>query len=168
MATSVEGVTNSLAIPDSAFARLLPAPPASWPVRPWAAEAAPQTVTRTKGDAMHQALVLLATALLFGLVSGKRAREKDQSPSAFFAFRFFVLHSGLAAAGVAMSGIVGRAKRNHDIAEAREESERRRPDEGDGTGSCRFDSRGTSAPMPSATRLEVARGKLRCDAEDLP
>jgi hypothetical protein len=74
---------------------------------------------------MDEVLILLAILLLSGLAAGVLAREKGRSFWGFFALGFFVPLFGLVAAAFAKPGIVVRSQRDHDIAEAREESKRR-------------------------------------------
>jgi len=74
---------------------------------------------------MDEILIVLVIALVSGLVAGELAREKGRSFWGFFAFGFFVPLVEMTAAAFAKPGIVVRAQRDHDIAEAREESKRR-------------------------------------------
>jgi hypothetical protein len=73
---------------------------------------------------MDEILILLAILLLSGLAAGVLAREKGRSFWGFFALGFLVPLFGLVAAAFAKPGIVVRSQRDHDIAEAREESRR--------------------------------------------
>ena len=74
---------------------------------------------------MDEAIILIFVGLLSGLVSGELAREKDRSFWGFFILGFFLPLIGLAAAAFAKPGPVVRARREHDIAEMREEHRRR-------------------------------------------
>lgn len=71
---------------------------------------------------MDEILIVLVIALVSGLVAGELAREKGRSFWGFFAFGFFVPLVGMTAAAFAKPGIVVRSQREHDIAQAREES----------------------------------------------
>jgi hypothetical protein len=74
---------------------------------------------------MDDLLIVLAILLFSGLAAGVLAREKGRTFWGFFALGFFFPLVGLVAAAFAKPGIVVRSQRDHDIAEAREESRRR-------------------------------------------